>query len=202
MKKRRITVLGICAAVLVLLCVVLAVVKKQASDYEEKESEESSQTVFDITADQIDDITYTASGGSELHFKRNDDGKWTDESGTLLDQTKVGTLASSFTGVKLTKKMTDVSDLSEYGLDQPSYTCSFTDKDGKTTTFYLGNTNDSASVIYLSIDGDADTVYAVSTGITSEISSMTSMDDYQADSAAAEADSTAEASSGSESEDS
>lgn len=202
--KRKITTLIVSAAVLILLCVVLIVVRNRASAYEEAESAKSNQTVFDITADQMTEITYTVSGGTELDFKKNDDKKWTDASdGTVLDQTKVGTLASSFTGVKLTETISDVEDLSEYGLDQPSYTCSFTDKDGKTTKFYLGNTNDSANVIYLYIDGDTSTVYAVSTGITSEMANYSSMDDYLPDSSASansvsEASSTQEASSESE----
>ncbi len=197
--KKKLTVLGICAVVLVLLCAVLVIVRRKASDYEDAQSAESSQTVFDITADKINAISYTTSDGTELKFTRNKDKKWTDESGTALDQTKVGTLASSFTGVKLTSKISDVKDLSEYGLDKPTYTCSFTDSDGKTTKFYIGSTNDSANVVYLYIDGDTSTVYAVSTGITSEISSKTSYDDYKPDSTAssnsASSNSVAEASS-------
>lgn len=193
-QKKKLTTLGICAAALAALCIVFVVVKQRADAYEEKESEDSTETVFDITADQIDEITYTTADGTELQFTKDDDGNWTDKSdGTVLDQTKVGTLASSFTGVSLTQKITDVSDLSEYGLDSPVYTCSFTDSDGTTTKFYLGNTNDTASVIYLYIDGDPSTVYAVSTGITSQIESKTSMDDYLPDSTAS--DSVSEASS-------
>lgn len=198
-KKNRLTVLIICAAVLALLCGVLAIVRQKASDYEDAQSAENSKSVFDITADKMTAVSYTTSDGTELKFTRNKDKKWTDESGNVLDQTKVGALASSFTGVKLTSKISDVKDLSEYGLDKPAYTCTFTDSDKKTTKFYIGSTNDSANVVYLYIDGDTSTVYAVSTGITSEISSKTSYDDYKPDSTAsansASTDSVSEASS-------
>lgn len=200
-KKRKFTTLIIGVAILALLCGVLLIVRQKASAYEDAESAESSKTVFDITADQIQKISYTTSSGTELQFARDKKKKWTDATGkvTALDQTKVGTLASSFTGVKLTKKISNVKDLSEYGLDKPVYTCSFTDQKGKTTKFYLGSTNDAASVIYLYIDGNTSTVYAVSTGITSEIESKTSMSDYLPDSTAsansASANSTSKASS-------
>lgn len=180
-KKKLGILIGLVAALLVLVGV-LQIVKSKANDYEDAQST-ATKTVFDVKADKIKAVSFQPNGGTKLSFTKNSK-KWVSdqEPNTTVDQTKVGELASGFTGVTLTKTIKNVTDLSQYGLDKPTYTCSFTTTDGKTTNFVIGSTNDTASVTYLMKSDDKSTVYAVSTSITSELTGKTKVSDFAPDS--------------------
>lgn len=181
-KKKLGILIGLAAALLVLVGV-WQIVKSRASAYEDSQST-AAKTVFDVTVSKIKAVSFQPSGGTKLSFTRNGKKKWVSdqEPDTTVDQTKVGELASGFTGVTLTKTIKNVTDLSQYGLDKPTYTCSFTTTDGKTTDFVIGSTNDTAGVAYLLKSDDKTTVYAVSTSITSELTGKTKVSDFAPDS--------------------
>ena len=194
-KKNKLTSLIIACAVLVAVLVVFLVVQNRAKAYNDAQSAASTDaTLFDgLTVDKIKSISYTVSGSEELTCTRVDEADASSSSSTseaaseatsdststdattwvcdqypaeTLDSTKVGALASSITGVTVTQQIDSVTDLSQYGLDEPSITGSYTDTDGKTTSFTIGNTNTAASVVYLYLGDDTSTVYAVSTSIS------------------------------------
>lgn len=102
-----------------------------------------------------------------------------------LDETTCGTLASSLTGVSITQTLTDVDNLSEYGLDNPSYVVEITFTDGSTKKITIGDTNSVSGTVYCYLDDDTATVYAVSTSITTNLNQT--IDDLTA--AAADTDS-------------
>lgn len=183
-KKRLGILIGLAAALLILVGV-LQIVKSKANAYEDSQST-ATKTVFDVTVNKIKAVSFQPSGGTKLSFTKNSKKKWASdqEPNTTVDQTKVGELASGFTGVTLTKTIKNVTDLSQYGLDKPTYTCSFTTTDGKTTNFVIGSTNETASVAYLMKSDDKTTVYAVSTSITSELTGKTKVSDFAPDSTA------------------
>lgn len=202
-KKRKMTSLIIACAVLIVALCALVLVKKKANDYNDAQSAASTkETLFgELTVDQIESISYTASGAEELTFTRSegtsstveaasdsnasdaaDTTAWTCDQHpeTTLDSTKVGALASSLTGVSITQEMDGVTDLSQYGLDAPAVTGSFTTTDGKTTSFTIGSTNSAASVVYVCLNDDDSTVYAVSTSLITNLTK--GLADYEPDS--------------------
>lgn len=190
-KKKMGILIGLVAALLVLVGA-LQIVKSKANAYEDAQST-AEKTVFDVTVSKIKSVSFQPSGSTKLSFTKNKKKKWVSdqEPDTTLDQTKVGELASGFTGVTLTKKIRNVTDLSQYGLDKPTYTCSFTTTDGKTTIFVIGSTNETAGVAYLMKSDDRTTVYAVSTSITSELTGKTKVSDFAPDSTASSTKETA-----------
>lgn len=205
-KKSRLTSLILALAVLVLALAVFLIVQKRATAYNDAQSAASEKdTLFDVSVDQIEKVSYTSSGSEELSFTRNTESTeeisgdvasdsssaasettvWTCDQhpDAVLDSTKVGALASSLTGVSITQEMDGVTDLGQYGLDKPAVTGSFTTRDGKTTAFAIGSTNSAASVVYVYLNDDKATVYAVSTGLTSYMNQT--IDKYLPDSSAA-----------------
>lgn len=225
-------IIGVC--VIAALVVVLIFTQRAADTYEEEESQ--TDTLMDITADDIKSFSYTdytmtydteaedadaagdvsasdATGtddsageqtasdlteeeleaeaeGSTISFTR-EEGQWVSDTAPSMevDQTTVGTTASSLTGITLSQTIEGVTDLAQYGLDTPIYGISITDMDGNTTTIALGDTNATTSTIYAYLNGDTSTVYAISTGITANLSKT--LNDYEAESDS-EAESTTE----------
>ena len=157
------------AAVLLVLVAVLVVAQKKSADYEASESS-GSGTLMDLTADRIKSIAYTKTGSDEVAFTRSE-GQWSADGDAAfpVDQTKANTLASTMTGVSVTKKMENVRDPAQYGLDKPSYTVQLTDTDGKKTMIAVGSVNDTTNDVYVYLNDDSSTVYAVSTGLLTDL---------------------------------
>ena len=158
MKKVRNLLL--CAALLLAaaaICFALTKGQKQSG---------KKEMLIDLTADKIAGISWTDADGKTLSFIR-EDGRWickTDPS-AVLDQTEMNTLCAGMTGITVFQTMEDVKDLVKYGLDPPAVTITVTDLSGNVTTVALGDSNDSAVVLYAVRDGDEGTVYAVTPSI-------------------------------------
>ena len=128
------------------------------------------EMLIDLTADKVAGIGWTDADGENLTFQR-EDGKWickTDPS-VMLDQTEMNTLCAGLTGIAVFQTMEDVKDLTQYGLDPPAVTITVTDLSGNVITAALGNSNDSAGVVYAVRDGDEGRVYAVTPSIRTAV---------------------------------
>ena len=94
------------------------------------------EVLTDLTADRIAGIRYQAAGSEPVAFTRVD-GRWQlaggAEQAAAIDQVAVSALASSLTGVRLYRTITDVTDLKQYGLDKPRYQVEITDTSGAVT---------------------------------------------------------------------
>ena len=167
MKKKKTTLIA-AAAVLVILLGVLAVVKRDSASRESAENRK--ETLLDLTAADISAVSYSAKDSEEVSFARRD-GTWycvTDET-VNPDQTQVGILAASLTGSGLTQVLEKVEDPGLYGLADPSYEVDLTDTDGKTYHISVGNVNEMTGDVYVNLDGDEKTVYAVSPGLIANL---------------------------------
>ncbi len=144
-------------------------VSKKSTEYESSQSK-SYDSLISLTADQISKISWTVTGGDTLSFTRTD-GTWTDDadSSVSLDQDKVNTVASGVTGISIDQTMTDVTDLSKYGLDAPTFTLTVTDTSGNETAVTLGAQNTTASSVYAYKGTDTSTVYSCASTITSTL---------------------------------
>ena len=134
-----------------------------------RQAKEVEVTTSDTSSADESGIVTSASDTSSTTTKTEDIWVDDDDASVNLDTSKCNTLASSLTGVSITQTLKDVTDLSEYGLDSPSYTVNLTFKDGSTQTITIGSTNDAASAVYCYLGDDTSTVYAVSTSLTTDL---------------------------------
>ena len=86
-----------------------------------------------------------------------------------IDQVAVSALASSLTGVRLYRTITDVTDLKQYGLDKPRYQVEITDTSGAVTRITVGAYNETAGKLYCLLGDDRETVYAVSPALAGSL---------------------------------
>ena len=188
-RKRKAVTLLIGVMVLAALSGVLFAVRRMAARQEAKETE-GRALVIEETADQIMAIRCTPSGGREVAFERRE-GLWVSTSDPEIkpDQTKVGILASSVTGVAVTQTIADAENLAQYGLETPRAVVVVATADGKVTELAIGDTNEATMDVYCYKNGDTSTVYAVSAGITGSLDHT--IDDYLEESAASDAESAA-----------
>ena len=130
------------------------------------------EVLTDLTADRIAGIRYQAAGSEPVAFTRVD-GRWQlaggAEQAAAIDQVAVSALASSLTGVRLYRTITDVTDLKQYGLDKPRYQVEITDTSGAVTRITVGAYNEIAGKLYCLLGDDRETVYAVSPALAGSL---------------------------------
>lgn len=87
---------------------------------------------------------------------------WTkDHDGTFpVNQTAVQNLADEIAQLTAVRELTDVAQLSDYGLDTPAFTVTAGDADGNAVTLSLGDATPFADGYYLSVSG-RDAVYVI-----------------------------------------
>lgn len=131
--------------------------------YNDNQAVEVEQTkteyIINVPADDMVRLWYSYEG-KEYAFV-NDDGTWKYEDNTVvsLDQNVLKTMRSYAARVNIKQKIEDVTDLSEYGLDEPQKYISFETED-QTYTIYVGLQNEYSLDYYIRLEGD-DTVYVV-----------------------------------------
>ena len=168
--KRKITVLIGAVVLLAVLIGVYYMVKGHSA-----KEEESKETIIDLTADRIQAISWTPKGGKALSFRRVD-GQWSYDGDPAfkVDQTAMNTVCSGVTGVAVNQVMEDVSDLGQYGLEEPEYKLEVTDTEGNKDVLYLGDDNEAVNSLYVMKEGDDKTVYSVMASLKSAVAKQLS----------------------------
>lgn len=146
------------------LCGAYTGVKTYVSSQEAKESEEEdkSETVTDISSDDVKSVAYTADQDN-VELDKEDNG-WVrkDETDFPLNQDSVDSAVNNAIQLTADQKITDVEDLSEYDLDSPQNEIKITTEDGTETVLQVGMENSSTSQYYVKKADDDKTVYLVS----------------------------------------
>ena len=141
-------------AVLVLVYVLLQVHNKRKS---ETDSGSDSYVVTDFDADSITSITYTYEGVTTQLLKENNIWVNDDDRTMELDQDKVANLITEVNNIYSENQITDVEDLSQYGLE-PAVVTVCMKSDDAAYTLLFGDYNDAIYQNYVALEGE-NTVY-------------------------------------------
>lgn len=137
MKKKKYLKLLICLIVFVLLMALYVGIKKQ--DLKKEENEESS--FIEVTALNTEDITGISFyiGDEQVSFAKKD-ATWLmeEEEGFPLDDSKIVSILEEVATLNASRKLENISDLSEFGLESPLNTITLTGSDGIITTIEIG----------------------------------------------------------------
>lgn len=163
------SVLLICVCILFALTGVYFLVKSRAKAYEDAQKVHYD-TLIDLTANKITRIAWVTASGKKYAFARQD-GTWKyeEDASFAVNQEAANTLASGMTGVSVYQVIPDVKDLSAYGLDEPAYRISVTDRDGNVTSVLIGDNNETAGSVYAIYEGEPGTVYSVQPSIKAAV---------------------------------
>lgn len=135
---------------------------RQYNKVQSEKVEESDETVL-VTLEKEDIIRFTYDYNDVVYtFEKNDD-TWyyADQPDWNLTQYRLTNIASKLAALTPKETITGVTDLSQYGLDDPAKTVTF-ETETDSYTFYAGDYNDIISVYYICMAGDDSTVYTVS----------------------------------------
>lgn len=163
MKKVRNLVIAL--AVLIVLGVVYFLAKQGL--FEEKEEAEEAVSVTDMSADDIQEISFKLGEDTVKFTKTEDTWKLESDANFPVDDEKLGTVIDAVADLEAIRELTDAEDASEYGLDNPINTITVKDTDGEEFSLNIG---DSASTgdIYVNSTAKEGTVYTVSSSFSSQ----------------------------------
>ena len=163
MKKKSMNLVT-AVAVLVVLSGTYVGVKTYVTKQEEKEnaSEDEEKTqVFSIASDDVKSIKFVIDKKEVTFEKDNDEWVKTDEKDFPVDQDKLTEAIGSLDN----RVLDDVTDATEYGLDNPTNTITITDNDGNETALRVGMENDSTSQYYVEKGEDESKIYVVADSV-------------------------------------
>lgn len=161
-RKRTLSILILVFAGLLALYTGISIYQKHSS-----EKKESENVIWIKKLSSLTSISYN--NGENLSFvKENGTWYYTSNKEYPIVQSYLKELASQFQNVEAVRELKDGDSLSNYGLDQPSYTIKVKDKNGAQATYYIGNAT--GENYYFTVD-DKSKIYTVSSNILSNLSS-------------------------------
>lgn len=155
-KKKTIILL-----VMILLLIVANGAASAWNDKSEKKKEKEAEASKIYLTDAGDIIAYSYSDGNQnMSFTKVDDTWEYDEDNEIpVNQDTVQSTADAIRQITAVRELDNPDQLSDYGLDKPSYTIQFQDNDGVTTEILIGN---GAGENYYATVGDSGKVYTIS----------------------------------------
>lgn len=167
MKKKSMNLIT-AVAVLVVLSGAYVGVKTYVAKQEEKENaeeEEEKTQVFSISSEDVHSIKFVIDKKEVTFEKNNDEWVKSDEKDFPVDQDKLIEAIGSLNNVEADRVLDNVTDTTEYGLDDPTNTITITDKDGKETVLHVGMENASTSQYYVENGEDESKIYVVADSV-------------------------------------
>ena len=167
MKKKSMNLIT-AVAVLVVLSGAYVGVKTYVAKQEEKENaeeEEEKTQVFSISSEDVQSIKFVIDKKEVTFEKNNDEWVKSDERDFPVDQDKLIEAIGSLNNVEADRVLDNVTDTTEYGLDDPTNTITITDKDGKETVLHVGMENASTSQYYVENGKDESKIYVVADSV-------------------------------------
>lgn len=132
----------------------------------QKKAKEDKEKVSLVDVKSLKSFAYE-SGGSKMSFTK-ENGEWVydEDDGVRLNQSTIKSTAKEITGLTAVRKLSNPDEKSDYGLDSPDYTVTYTAKDGTKGTIQIGN---AAGDNYYAMIEDSDAVYTISGTLVSDL---------------------------------
>ncbi len=128
-----------------------------ASENTAKASIDTPPKILTLKQEDISKIEIKKKGGEELDLAKGDAGKWQITAPKPLgaDQEAVSSMLYTVSSLNADRLVDDkASDLSQYGLAQPSLELDVTAKDAKAQKLLLGDDTPAGSAVFAKLDGD------------------------------------------------
>lgn len=134
------------------------------SSQREKEKEEAAQVyITDFSMDSVEKFSYDYQGVTFAFTKQGEDWIYIDDETLDIDESSLESMISDAVQLDASEKIENVTDLSQYGMEEPALTVGFT-VSGKDYTLCVGDYNDILSMYYAYLTEDGSTVYLISSG--------------------------------------
>lgn len=134
-----------------------------AQHYTEQKEAEENETYTAYSADTDNILKITCTGKDVTGYTISDEsGTWTfEDTGAEVDSDVVSSLTDTLSDIESETYIKDVTDMDQYGINDPQLTVTVTDADGNESTLTFGDYNSVTQEYYLRID-DQNIIYGAS----------------------------------------
>lgn len=124
--------------------------------------EEGAFALSDITLDTLAGMSWTRDE-TEYHFVQNEEGLWekSDDAAFPVNQEALEALAEDLTGLEATRRLENVGELADYGLEEPVFSLTAQLSDGSSLTYAMGDETAFADGYYMSVSNEEGVLYIV-----------------------------------------
>jgi len=127
---------------------------------------DESVAVTEIDENSIKQISWEKDGESITLVKKDDMWSYLNDESFAIDQSYPESMLSAISNLKSSQVLSEAENLSEYGLDKPVFVISVLSDDDTTTTYSIGNMNETTNKYYLLLNEDP-SIYMVDSSIIS-----------------------------------
>ena len=177
MKKKKWLPMVLGILLLAGLLVVYFVLKNHNEAVLQEEEAASTIEIMEIAGEDVTSICFTLEGKEVTFVLEEDTWKLESDAAFKVDGSTVEALITAITSMTADRKLENVTDLAQYGLEQPLQKAVLKDASGNTCSVSWGNTNSSTGSDYIYLNEDTGTVYTVLSTIGQTFG--TSLEDYQ-----------------------
>ena len=124
--------------------------------------EEGAFALSDISLDTLAGMSWTRDE-TEYHFVQNEEGLWekSDDAAFPVNQEALEALAEDLTGLEATRRLENVGELADYGLEEPVFSLTAQLSDGSSLTYAMGDETAFADGFYMSVSNEEGVLYIV-----------------------------------------
>ncbi len=164
MKKKLGTLIGLVVFLVALLGVYVVLNGKNNAGEGEDSGDNGEEVVYilDWSEEKTHKISLLDENGEKITFFKDDD-LWKIEKyekKSLITE-EIQSMIGYASAIEAERKIENVEDLSEYGLDKPLNVIERETEDGKTESFTIGMHSESTGCTYIYLNDETDVVYAV-----------------------------------------
>lgn len=162
MKKKR----GFIAAAGILLLGVLiglyVLVKGLNKEETQSEEEEQQEEIMSVKSEEVESLSFSLEG-KEVTWKKTEE-EWNMEGDEKFpaDSTKIENLLSPLSSLKASRKLENMKNLKDYGLEDPQNTITVKKKGGEEEKIVVGDKNPSTDDTYIYLNEEKSTIYTIS----------------------------------------
>lgn len=160
MKKQQRQMLILLIVLVALLALFFGVKQYNKIQAQKPAEEEEMITVIDAAGEDIIKLIYDYDGETYTFEKKEDTWYAAEDASLNIKQTRLTNMVGALTPLEATQKIEDVSDFSQYGLEEPQRTITVETAE-KSDILYVGDKNELTSSYYVCLPGET-VVYTVS----------------------------------------
>ncbi len=157
MKKQRKQLL-ILVIVLLLLVAGYFGVQKYNEAQSKKTSQDTAEYAIDLPDSDVTELSYTYEGEEYAFIREEGTWKYKEDKALSVMQSRINTMVSNVAKLEIQGQIDNVTDLSEYGLDEPERVITFV-AGGTSYEIAVGDFNSVTALDYINID-NSNVVYA------------------------------------------
>ncbi|MDY4669051.1 MAG: DUF4340 domain-containing protein [Oliverpabstia sp.] len=164
-KKRGLFVWGGILLLGILMGVYMIV--KGMNTEETDRKEEEKEEIAAVSEEEISSLTFQLEGKETTWSKKEDGWNLEEDEKFPVDSDKMSNLTSALESVKVSRKLENIENLKDYGLEKPANVVTIQKTDGTEEIIGIGDKNSSTEDTYVYIGQDVNTVYTVSADLSS-----------------------------------